>query len=622
MSYYFIYKLFFSMAISSTDPVNSADETSTNPNNNGGSKVQTNDATKSSNEDLNKHEWPVAAPTIENDIELNLDLEPVRIWENEEWNKDTSEIKIEINENIEEKKTLLGETKDKIIDKKNNDDLSFDLPTLDEVEKTEDKDWLDKEDEKEKKEDTMNKVEINDITKNKTIVWIDTLAAPVDINSSVVDEARKVNIEDVSPLTKKVENLVIPTTLENNITPSAPIIENPIPTKFSETPMTPTPTQNTFSLDDLDLSQPSSFGTNQIVTDTTSAVIQPQVVPNQAQKNPTQIPAAPDSSWLDLSAISMQKIQWTENIQTAGTPVNPTNFWIPSTTPLDIWQVPQINSTVTMTVPQATIPQTNIVPQANSQGKNLLNKKISKNRKIASSFVLFLLIIGGGGYIFSTMYPVEFQNMKDKMFSKSNNSTEELIVNTNEIESNIEWESNIAINDDNEFVHESAVDTWNETDLQLDKPSWWELSGDIVIQESIVDKKETVEENNNIDPFEALDEAVNTESPYQWMIDQLQYYAEEWISYMDLAEKIEDTSMRKLALVLTKKAPEHIITLEAGNVDQDKLDVIERHLELFKNYLDKLSVMVEEIPASPTINVWDLNNIVDNNVDVNTPVDF
>lgn len=254
----------------------------------------------------------------------------------------------------------------------------------------------------------------------------------------------------------------------------------------------------------------------------------------------------------------------------------------------------------------------------NPQQANATKKKQSMGSKILMIVLMLAVLVGAGFYILKTMYPAEFDSLMggnkqpeiqfiDPHANKDNTTTPETNTGSTVEENNTETQTgsehsaadhqNNIVMDTEENLVEDNTDTVEdtipeETENTTETP---EIIEDDTIVEDIVD--DTIDEEE-FNPFEDLDEMLEEETnPNQEIIDQLTEYNSQGEEFLDLGYAINDKTVIKYSLYITKKSTEFIEQLEIGeDIDISK---VEKYLAQFGQYLTKLQEIVDESSNVP-----------------------
>jgi len=436
-----------------------------------------------------------------------------------------------------------------------------------------------------------NSKELVETDTETTLTWPDTnTPTPKEgLSLDLPNDWSKKKDEDW--LKKEDEKLDTTTKDEKTVVDSVATVVDSVAKKTAATPVETEPSAGTFSLDDLTLN------TAEVpVVPEPSPSPTPTATPAEVTNTATQIPIQPDvdGNQLDLTSISMDKIKKSEAATTtAPWQLSLDNLWSTAATVETPTAAPQTpiqpptNMVNTVAPKIATTP----APVASSY----IAPHVNKTRKVASVIILVLLMLWGGIFVLKTMYPVEFTKFKDK-------------ITGNGIEQEVQPDNN------SELIFQPTTDkkaTWDDIIAETTTPqinpaqpkTQIETTGETApiagVWTSAVNTW-PIDTFEDFDPFEEITNMIEEDSvsPYQDKIDELRYYAEQGEDYMLLAEKTRDAGIKKLANVLITKAPEHIETLEAGDVDEETMATIDKHLNLFKSYLDRLDGMVVWTPPS------------------------
>jgi len=340
--------------------------------------------------------------------------------------------------------------------------------------------------------------------------------------------------------------------------------------------------------------------------------------------------------WIDLTAISMQKIQQTEPVntipQTASAGFDLDSMIMQAWTVNQNQQAPQVapvyQAETNYTVPEITpnvIPQNNYsqpiqnqIPQYqpqqntyNSQTVQHTKTNSSKWRKIVS-FIIFIVVLVVGRYVIKTVYPVEYKSIVNKITGsktentlvKTNSGNELLIPSSTWIVVNITWDNfsgetltwiimETGTNMEEVLSGEVEVskNSWNNVELpeiHFSADSTWvvSLSG-LWLSESW---------SGEFDPFAEIDSMDSELAKQEENISQLNFYLEEWQKYYSLAQEKEATDMYKCWKILTLKTIQDIEILEAWeNIEDEKL---QQHFEIFEECIVEMQKRSENIEQS------------------------
>jgi len=375
-----------------------------------------------------------------------------------------------------------------------------------------------------------------------------------------------------------------------------------------------------------------------------------------------------DKSGLDLTAISMAKIQWTENSTPPVTNVvTPDNTLEPATNEVSQWfdldsmisnmqeenstppanltsnpnqqseqiqtptSIPVQNNVVNNQIPNyEQTPNTNIsanpsampmqtwinqwttigpiVPETTNptQEQAKISHKKENTVKIITLIVLLIIL---AGFLLNTMYPKEIKDLFNKFSSwwkpEMPTQNDELVLSWD-----VENEDQ-----DNEISNTTTgiITSWTNEEFVEDTDNLIE-TGTVELEDS-----EEVEEVDEEAPFADLDELLDDipVDPNAELIQQLKDYQTQWEDFLELAEIAEDAVMLKYSTVLATVPLKDIELIESGDFE---LSEIESHIKRLDLYLAKLNELVgeeiqEEDPTAPlkvedeepTVSVEDLN---------------
>lgn len=190
-----------------------------------------------------------------------------------------------------------------------------------------------------------------------------------------------------------------------------------------------------------------------------------------------------------------------------------------------------------------------IASQVTQQLKKPLNKKILIN------FGIGIIALCIGGFMFKTMYPLEYQKI---MGNTPESTIENELTNTTIPEETTTPTDGLFENPALANYHAAAENTGNA-----------ELTGT----------------DNNFNAFEDIEQTMNQDMTK--VKEQLQNYVDQWKKYLVIGKRTNDKNITKYGLFLYKKASVLLVDIENGT--QISTDEINTQLADFETYLQKLT---------------------------------
>ena len=229
-----------------------------------------------------------------------------------------------------------------------------------------------------------------------------------------------------------------------------------------------------------------------------------------------------------------------------------------------------LGTTTPVPPPQATI--TSIPALTGIQGyqANPISQQPSKpiNKKILINFIGGIIFLVVGGFMFKTMYPIEFQKL---MWSNTTQTTNE-------------------ITSENAMIAENSLNSGNTS---------WTAEESLFENSSLENYHSAADTgwNSDFNAYEDIEKTMDNQATK----DKLQIYINEWKKYLVLGKKANDKNMTKYGLFLYKKASTLLLDIE--NWNQITTDELNKQLADFESYLQKLTWTSKDeqvLPQQPT----------------------